>query len=107
MTQHRVAYEKEPGDAPDWRIPCFYTDRHHRRSGIARTVLQGALRFIAEDGGGTVEAIPEVTEGRKAQGGFLFQASVELFEEFGFTRVCQLGKWTWLVRATIPASARC
>jgi hypothetical protein len=33
-----------------------------------------------------VEAIPEVTAGRDAQGRFLFSATVELFERYGFTR---------------------
>ncbi|SDE57062.1 GNAT family N-acetyltransferase [Auraticoccus monumenti] len=99
--QHRRAYEKEPTERPDWRIPCFYTDTRHRREGIARAALAGALDLIRDAGGGTVEAVPEVTSGRVAHGRFLFQASVELFEEQGFERVRQLGKWAWLVRRTV------
>lgn len=48
-----------------------------------------------------MEAIPEVTAERVAQGRFLFVASVELFEDYGFERVRQLGKWAWLVRRTV------
>ena len=54
-------------------------------------------------GGGLVEAIPEVTAGREAQGRFLFSATVELFEQYGFTRGRQVGKHAWIVsRAVEP-----
>lgn len=105
LAQHRRAYEKEPGALPDWRIACFYTDTKHRREGVARAGLAGALDYIAADGGGTVESIPEIVSGRTAHGRFLFQASVELFEEHGFERVKQLGKWAWLVRREVPPAA--
>ncbi|RCK70794.1 GNAT family N-acetyltransferase [Desertihabitans brevis] len=101
LAQHRRAYEKEPVRPPDWRIACLYTDKSRRREGIARAALGGALDLIQAAGGGTVEAIPEVTSGRVAHGRFLFQASVELFEDHGFERVRQLGKWAWLVRRTV------
>jgi len=101
LHQHRRAYEADGPVRPDWRVACFYTDTKHRRSGVARAALDGALDLIARDGGGTVEAIPEVTAGRVAHGRFLFVASVELFEDHGFHRVRQLGKWAWLVRRTL------
>ena len=63
--------------------------------------MEGALDQIARAGGGRVEAIPEVTEGRVAQGRFLFSATVELFEDYGFTRVRQVGKHAWIVNATV------
>lgn len=94
------AYKKEPSVRPAWRIPCFYTDKSHRREGIARAAL-GAIDLIQRAGGGSVEAMPEITSDRIAQGRFLFQASVELFEDYGFERVRQLGKWAWLVRRTV------
>jgi hypothetical protein len=47
---------------------------------------RGALAEIAAAGGGLVEAISEVTAGREAQGRFLFSATVELFEQYGFAR---------------------
>lgn len=101
LAQHRRAYDKHLSPRPDWRVACFYTDKNHRREGIARAALEGALDLIREAGGGTVEAIPEVTAGRTAHGRFLFVASVELFEDYGFERVRQLGKWAWLVRRVV------
>ena len=85
--KHKREYEKDAPPRPDWRITCFYVDKKHRGQGIARAALGGALDQIAHAGGGLVEAIPEVTAGREAQGRFLYSATVELFEDFGFTRV--------------------
>jgi ribosomal protein S18 acetylase RimI-like enzyme len=102
--KHRVKYEKEPPPRPDWRITCFYVDTKHRGQGIARAALEGALQQIAETGGGLVEAIPEVTMGREAHGRFLYSATVELFEQFGFARVRQVGKHAWIVSKVVAAA---
>jgi hypothetical protein len=45
----------------------------------------------------TAFAASEVTVGRQAPGRFLFSATVELFEQNGFTRVRQVGKHAWIV----------
>ena len=95
--KHRREYDKDPPPLPDWRITCIFVDRKHRGQGIARMALEGALKQIAEQGGGLVEAISEVTEGRKAQGRFLFSGTVELLEDYGFRRVRQVGKHAWIV----------
>jgi ribosomal protein S18 acetylase RimI-like enzyme len=99
--KHRRAYDKDAPPRPDWRITCFYVDKRHRGHGVARAALVGALDQIAHLGGGLTEAIPEVTTGREAQGRFLFSATVELFEEYGFTRGRQVGKHAWIVSKTI------
>ncbi|MGA7272405.1 MAG: GNAT family N-acetyltransferase [Acidimicrobiia bacterium] len=107
--KHRRKYEQEPPPLPDWRITCFYVDKRHRGQGIARAALEGALDQIAQLGGGLVEAIPEVTAGREAQGRFLFSATVELFEQHGFSRRRQVGKHAWIVSKSVagaPASTR-
>lgn len=99
--KHRREYEKDAPPPPDWRITCFYVDKKHRGQGIARAALGGALDQIGHAGGGLVEAISEVTAGREAQGRFLFSATVELFEDFGFTRVRQVGKHAWIVKRVV------
>ena len=104
--KHRIAYEKEPPLRPDWRITCFYVDKKHRGQGIARAGLEGALHQIALTGGGRVEAISEVTAGREAPGRFLFSATVELFEEFGFSRVRQVGKHAWIVSKVVAPAGQ-
>lgn len=99
--KHLREYLKDAPPRPDWRITCCFVDKRHRGQGIARAALEGALDQIARLGGGLVEAIPEVTAGREAQGRFLFSATVELFEQYGFTRGRQVGKHAWIVSTTV------
>jgi GNAT superfamily N-acetyltransferase len=99
--KHRREYDKDAPPPPDWRIACVFVDRKHRSQGIARRAVEGALDQIAARGGGLVEAISEVTAGRTAQGRFLFSATVELFEEFGFARGRQVGKHAWIVSKSV------
>jgi ribosomal protein S18 acetylase RimI-like enzyme len=99
--KHRREYDKDAPPLPDWRITCFYVDSKHRGHGIARAALAGALDQIAVAGGGVVEAIPEVTANREAPGRFLFSATVELFEQYGFRRVRQVGKHAWIVSTEV------
>ena len=94
MLKQSRGYEKEPpADAP-WRIACIFVDKRHRRRGVARAAIGGALEQIAAGGGGLVEVVAETTEGRIAQDRFLFSATVELLEEQGYTRIRQVGKRT-------------
>jgi ribosomal protein S18 acetylase RimI-like enzyme len=99
--KHKREYDKDAPPHPRWRITCFYVDTKHRGQGIARAALEGALDQIAQAGGGLVEAIPEVTAGRAAQGRFLYSATVELFEQCGFTRVRQVGKHAWIMSRVV------
>jgi GNAT superfamily N-acetyltransferase len=101
--KHRREYDKDAPPRPDWRITCVFVDKRHRGQGVARAAVAGALEQIADFGGGLVEAISEVTEGREAHGRFLFSGTVELFEQHGFHRVRQVGKHAWIVSRTIEA----
>lgn len=103
--KHRREYDKDPPPVPDWRITCIFVDKKHRGLGIARQALEGALDQIAQRGGGLVEAISEVTAGREAQGRFLFSATVELLEEYGFSRGRQVGKHAWIMSVTVDAQS--
>jgi len=95
--RHGREYRKEPPPPARWRIACIFVDKRHRGQGIARAGLEGALGQIAAAGGGLVEAISETTADRVAQSRFLFTATVELLEEYGFARVRQVGKHAWIV----------
>lgn len=48
-----------------------------------------------------VEAVSEVTTGRTTPGRFLFSTTLELFEQYGFTRGRQVGKHAWIVRKQV------
>ena len=97
---------KDAPPPPDWRITCFWVDKKHRGQGIARAALEGALEQIALAGGGLVEAISEATTGREAPGRFLFSATVELFEQCGFTRGRQVGKHAWIVSRLVSRTGK-
>jgi ribosomal protein S18 acetylase RimI-like enzyme len=102
--KHQREYAKDPPPRADWRITCIFVDKHDRGRGVARAALAGALSQIAAAGGGLVEAISETTAGREAQDRFLFSATVEFFEQYGFTRGRQVGKYAWIVsrQLTLP-----
>ncbi len=102
--KHSRGYAKEPPPEAAWRIACIFVDKRHRRQGVARVALEGALAEIAAAGGGLVEAISEVASGRAAQDRFLFSGTVELFEDYDFTRIRQVGKHAWIVSRTIAAA---
>jgi ribosomal protein S18 acetylase RimI-like enzyme len=104
--KHRREYEKDAPPAADWRITCCYVDPKHRGQGVARAAVGGAVELISRAGGGLVEAISEVTDGRAAQGRFLFSATVELFEDFGFARGRQVGKHAWIVSRLVDPAPR-
>ncbi|MBO0684369.1 MAG: GNAT family N-acetyltransferase [Candidatus Dormibacteraeota bacterium] len=103
--KHRRAYEEQPPPPPDWRITCFYVDKRRRRQGVADAALGGALDLIAAAGGGACEAITEDTSGREVQGRFLFSATLDLFERYGFDRERQVGKHAWIVRKHVAPVA--
>lgn len=93
------AYGKDLTDLPDWRIGCIFTGKGHRRSGVARAAVTGALAAIADAGGGRVEAYPEQVDGRGPQAGaYLHTGPETLFEELGFERDRRIAKWRWVMR---------
>jgi hypothetical protein len=100
--KNRKTYEKDLVDLPDWRIGCVFTGSRHRRQGVARAGLAGALEAIGDAGGGIVEAYPEQVDGREAQrGAYLHTGPESLFEEFGFRRDRRIAKWRWVMRLDV------
>ena len=102
--KHSRAYAADPPPPARWRIACVFVDKRHRRQGVARAAVEGALAQIAQGGGGLVEAVSETTVGRQAQDRFLFTATVELLEDLGFTRLRQVGKHAWIVSREVRAA---
>jgi hypothetical protein len=97
------AYTKAATEPPDWRIGCIFTGKTHRREGVARAAVAGALSAIENAGGGLVEAYPEQVEGREPQrGAYLHTGPETLFEEFGFERDRRIAKWRWVMRRRVP-----
>jgi hypothetical protein len=86
---------------PDWRISCFFVDRKYRGKRVSSLALEGALQFIAEAGGGLVEAYPEDMTGRSTSMGFICLGTTAMFERRGFSRLRQVAKHHWVVTKTV------
>ncbi len=86
---------------PDWRITCFFVDRDHRKEGVASAALEGALRFIATEGGGTVDGYPIDTRGKPYSSSFLWGGTESMFTELGFRPLGQLGSSKWVMRKVV------
>ncbi len=87
--------------SPDWRITCFFVDRDHRKEGVAKAALQGALRMIAAKGGGTVDGYPIATKGKPYSSSFLWGGTQSMFTEFGFRPLGALGTSKWVMRKVV------
>ena len=94
-------YSKLDVAPPDWRITCFFVDRDHRREGVSKVALQGALRMIASEGGGTVDGYPIDTRGKPYSSSFLWGGTHSMFTEFGFHPLGALGASKWIMRKVV------
>ena len=99
---HRKQYEAELDVRPAYRLTCFFVDRDHRRTGMSRLALRGALQLIGEAGGGLVEGYPQDTKGKKITASFLYNGTRSLFEEEGFAYVRAKGKAHCVMRRSVP-----
>ena len=97
----RATYEKGQTSTPDWRIACCFVGKGHRRQGVLRAALAGAVDLIAALGGGTVEGYPE--DAATVPAGFLYNGALSTYEALGFSRDRPIGKHRWVVtRAVEP-----
>jgi ribosomal protein S18 acetylase RimI-like enzyme len=99
----RKEYENGLRELPDWRITCFFIDRERRGEGIATLALREALRYIAQAGGGTVEAYPENVAGRTVSRSFLCSGTLGMFEKAGFQKTRKIAMHRWVVVRKIPS----
>jgi GNAT superfamily N-acetyltransferase len=82
---HRKQYDAGLESPPDYRLTCIFVDRNHRRDGVARVALDGALVLISRQGGGVVEGYPQdLAEGRKISSSFLYNGTRTMYEKAGF-----------------------
>jgi GNAT superfamily N-acetyltransferase len=93
--KNRAAYEKTRTTLPDWRVACCFVGKGHRRRGVSRAALEGAIDLIATLGGGTVEGYPEDESAVPA--GFLFNGALSTYEKLAFVRDRKIGKHRWVV----------
>jgi GNAT superfamily N-acetyltransferase len=92
------------GEAPLWRITCFFVDRRHRNKGVSKVGLHAALESIGRKGGGTVEAYPVVSRKMAAIPEWRWFGTPSMFEREGFSRVAPLGTSLMLMRKTVAGT---
>jgi len=87
-----LGYAKMVVEMPDWRTTCFFVDRDHRREGVARAALEGALRFISAKGGGTVDGYPiAIPTGKKYSSSFIWGGTESMYRDLGFQPLGSFG----------------
>ena len=90
-------------DVPVWSIVCFLVRTGHRRRGVARALLDGAIAYARSMGAPALEAYPIDPEGRRLDVAFSYVGFTSMFEAAGFRRVVETaaqsaGRPRWLVR---------
>ena len=92
----REAYEKlarspvmKPVDErPVWSIVCFVVPSEHRGEGVARALLQGAVRYARKRGARIVEAYP-VDKARRSSDTSMWFGAKSMYDRAGFTEVAR------------------
>lgn len=90
-------------DTPVWSVVCFVVKAGHRRRGITKALLEGAVAYAAQHGAPALEAYPIDPAGDRVSTAFLYVGTVRTFEEAGFEKVVETGAKSarlprWLMR---------
>lgn len=90
-------------DLPVWSIGCFVVRPGFRRRGVARALLDGAVRYARSMGAPAIEAYPIDPDGARVSTSFGFTGFTSMFEAAGFRREIatdahSAGLVRWLMR---------
>jgi GNAT superfamily N-acetyltransferase len=76
-------------EAPTWTVLCFFVPRAHRGRGIARALLEGAVRYARAAGAVEIEGYPYDTAGITAT----HHGHSTIFAAAGFHREGETRRW--------------
>lgn len=98
-------------DLPVWSVVCFVVRSSHRRRGVARDLLDGAVDYARSCGAPAIEGYPVDTEGARLNSSAAHVGTTTLFEAAGFDRVRPTlarsdRRVRWLMRLDLGAPAR-
>ncbi len=74
-------------DTPVWSIVCFYVAQGYRNQGVLHRLIDGAVDWVRENGGTTVEAYPTVPKNGRMPPVSSFMGAPEAFRRSGFVEV--------------------
>ncbi|MEV4393019.1 GNAT family N-acetyltransferase [Nonomuraea sp. NPDC049607] len=78
-------------DLAIWSIWCLKVRAGHRGRGVARALIDGAVRFAREHGAAAVEGYPVDNDGKKIDTMLAFVGTRSLFESAGFVKIADTG----------------
>ncbi len=76
-------------DQPVWSITCFYVARSYRKRGVARQLLEAAVKFAAKRGAIIVEGYPIDSGNQKKNPISIFTGLATTFAQSGFAEVAR------------------
>lgn len=79
---------KPVDDKPVWSIICFVVPSAHRRQGVARALLQGAIAYARKRGATLLEGYPVDKAGRQSDDSMWFGAK-SMYDRAGFKEVAR------------------
>jgi GNAT superfamily N-acetyltransferase len=94
---------KPVDDAPVWSIICFVVPAPYRGQGVARALLDGAIRWARRRGVSLLEAYPVDKPGR-SHDQWLWHGAKSMFDAAGFAEVARRKPQRPVVRLTLKES---
>jgi GNAT superfamily N-acetyltransferase len=85
----RSAVLQRIDDQPVWSITCFYVARGYRKRGVARQLLEAAVKFAAKRGAKIVEGYPVDSGNQKKNPISIFTGLATTFAQSGFAEVAR------------------
>jgi GNAT superfamily N-acetyltransferase len=80
---------KQVDDLPTWSVVCFYIARQRRGQGIARSLLEGAVRYSQANGAPAIEGYARDASDTRLSADGAYPGTVRLFEGAGFREVAR------------------
>jgi GNAT superfamily N-acetyltransferase len=92
-------------EAPVWSIVCFFVARPHRRRGLTRRLIEGAVAFAASRGATIVEGYPiDPRQGKGTADVFAYTGIASAFRAAGFSEVIRRSPTRPIMRRTTGRS---
>lgn len=91
MMSNRSLVYKPPDDLEGgWVINCFYIDRSERGQGVAKALLDAAVKHAFKKGAAAIDAypLPDTSHGAAS----LYVGTMSMFEGAGFVEIARLRK---------------
>jgi GNAT superfamily N-acetyltransferase len=90
----KLSNDQDDAEKGVWSVVCFFVRRDHRKSGLARQMLDEAVKFAKSRGAKVVEGYPVDPQSPS----YRFMGFVSLFKDRGFRTVGRAGSRRHVMR---------